>query len=333
MTAEEVSEARGPEASEPEATVPDASVPVASPAPASPPNSRPVWRERSRLVRAWRLFVTRRPRTFTEKVRYKMLRDRRPLVITFADKAAVREYVTSTIGAQYLPVAYAITADPRDLLTLDLPEAYVVKPTHGSGVAVVVSPRASPDATLPTDPGSWVYRHVLPAAVDRTHLAWLAEGWIAQLYGQGPNREWAYGHVPRQVIVEELLTGEDGGIPDDLKFFVFHGSCRYIEVDAGRFGQRTQDFFDRDWNHLALSGGPAWADPSHPRPAGLDAMIALAERLAAETDFVRVDLYNLPDRVVFGELTSYPAGGTSPFEPRRFNAEFGAHWSVPKRYR
>lgn len=307
--------------------------PPHSPAAKETLGQRPPWWERSRLVRGWRLWVARRPRTFTEKVRYKMLRDRRPLLACFADKAAVREYVAASIGAQFLPVAYAVTADPRDLLTLDLPEAYVVKPTHGSGAAVVVSEAASADTTLPTDPGSWEYRHVRPEALDRRHLAWLAEGWTLQLYGQGPNREWAYGQVPRQIIVEELLTGPDGDIPDDLKFFVFHGTCHYIQLDSGRFGRRTQDFFGADWSHLPLSGGPPWAVPRPPRPAKLETMIALAERLGSDTDFVRVDLYDLGDRIVFGELTSYPAGGHSPFDPIRFDAEFGAHWRVPKRYR
>ncbi|MBN9099980.1 MAG: hypothetical protein J0I49_17980 [Pseudonocardia sp.] len=38
-------------------------------------------------------------------------------------------------------------------------------------------------------------------------------------------------------------------------------------------------------------------------------MIQVAERLGAGTDFVRVDLYDIDGRVVFGELTSFPAGG------------------------
>jgi hypothetical protein len=290
------------------------------------------WRHRSRLVRAWRLFRTRRPRTFRQKVRYKMLRDRRQLVVTFADKAAVREYVTSTIGERYLPDAYVITSDPRELLTAALPENYVLKPTHGSGAAIVVSPLAAANSWVPTDPGSWAYSHVRPDVADRHQLSRLAEGWVSQLYGRGPNHEWVYGRVPRQVIAEELLTGPDGGIPDDYKFFVFHGRCHYIQVDVGRFDQRTQDFFDPNWTHLPLSGGPAWAEPEVARPKRLEEMIAIAERLGAETDFVRVDLYNLGDRIVFGELTSYPAGGNSPFEPERFNEEFGSHWTVPKRY-
>ncbi|WP_285043282.1 ATP-grasp fold amidoligase family protein [Plantibacter sp. LMC-P-059a] len=301
---------------------------------AAPTGSSSVrWRERSALVLAARRWRTRRPQTFREKVRYKMLRDRRPMIVTFADKAAVREYVASRIGSSALPQAYGVLDDPRALRELDLPASYVVKPTHGSGAAIVVSPAASPDTRLPTEPGSWVYRHVRPEAVTREALVSIADGWVAQLYGQGPNREWVYGQVPRRIIVEELLTGPDGGIPDDYKLFVFHGRCRYIQVDAGRFGRRTQDFFRPDWSHLPMSGGPPWADPEPQAPQRLDEMIRMAERLAEGTDFVRVDLYDLGDRIVFGELTSYPAGGDSPFDPESYNAEFGSWWTVPRRYR
>lgn len=283
-----------------------------------------------RRVRLWR---TRRPRTFREKVRYKMLRDHRPLVVTFADKAAVRDYVTTVIGAQYLPRVYAILDDPAALREVRLPDSYVVKPTHGSGAAIIVSGHAPKDARLPTVPRSWEYRHVRPESAPREDVISIAQGWVAQLYGQGPNREWVYGQMPRRIIVEEMLTGADGGVPDDYKFFVFHGRCAFIEVDSGRFGPRTQDFFRPDWEHLPLSGGAPWADPSPVRPARLSEMIDLAERLGADTDFVRVDLYDVAGRIVFGELTSFPAGGDSPFDPESFNEDFGRPWTVPRRYR
>jgi hypothetical protein len=276
---------------------------------------------------------TRRPETFNEKVRYKMLRDHRPLLVTFADKAAVRDYVTALGGARYLPRAYAILSDSSDLAALDLPDAYVVKPTHGCGAVVVVSPAAPAEARLPAPGAGWVYCHVRPGAVDGRRLAALGREWLDQLYGQGPNKEWAYGMVPRRVIVEELLVGPDGGIPEDYKLFVFHRQVRFIQVDAGRFGGRTQDFYTADWERLDLSGGPAWAPQPPSRPERLDEMIALAETLGAGTDFVRVDLYSLPDRIVFGELTSYPAGGDSPFYPASYNLEFGRFWTVPRKYR
>lgn len=294
---------------------------------------RPKWRERSLLVRWIRLRRTRRPRTFREKVRYKMLRDRRPLIVTFADKSAVRDYVASRVGSGYLPTAFAIVDDPQELVRSSLPAAYVVKPTHGSGAAIVVSGHAPAEATLPPAEWGWTYCHVRPATVTVEALAEIGRHWLAKVYGQGPNREWAYTRIRPRVIVEEMLAGPDGAIPDDYKFFVFHGTCHFIQVDAGRFGGRTQDFYRPDWEHLAMSGGPAWADPPRARPERLVEMIAVAEKLGAETDFVRVDLYDLPDRIVFGELTSYPAGGDSPFDPERFNTEFGRPWTVPQVYR
>lgn len=262
-----------------------------------------------------------------------MLRDHRRLLVTFADKSAVREHVSALGCGGYLPEAVAVLSDPTGLTTLDLPDAYVVKPTHGSGAVVVVSPAAPGENRLPGPGGAWVYCQVRPEVVDRQRLVALGAEWLDQLYGQGPNREWAYGPVPRQILVEELLVGPDGGIPDDYKLFVFHQQVRFIQVDTGRFGSRTQDFYSPGWEHLDLSGGPAWAPSPQPEPERLDELITLAQTLSAGTDFVRVDLYVLPDRIVFGELTSYPAGGHSPFYPGRWNLEFGRHWKVPQTYR
>jgi hypothetical protein len=320
----------------PQATDPQA-VESRDAAPSTPATARelprPRWRGRSRLVRLVRLWRTRRPRTFTEKVRYKMMRDHRPLLVTFADKAAVRDHVSARGHGDLLPVAYAILDDPEALLDLDLPAAFVVKPTHGSGAAIVVSSAARDDARLPRPEWGWVYAHVRPENADRRVLRDIAAGWRGKLYGRGPNEEWAYSRITPRIIVEEALAAPGGGIPDDYKFFVFHGVCRYIQVDSGRFDTRTQDFHLPDWTHIPLSGGPSWAEPPHPEPARLREMVTIAETLAAGTDFVRVDLYLLADRIVFGELTSYPAGGHSPFHPESYDAEFGAHWTVPRRYR
>jgi hypothetical protein len=290
------------------------------------------WRERSAVVRCWRLMVTTRPRTFTEKVRYKMLRDHRDLMITFADKAAVRGYIARTVGEHYLPGLIAVVDSPAELSGLGLPAEYVVKPTHGSGAVVVVSDRADPGSMLPDVNACWSYSHVCPEHAHRELLVDIAAFWADQLYGQGPNKEWAYGHVPRRILVEELLIGDRGDIPDDYKLFVFHGRCEFVQVDSGRFGRRTQDFYRRDWTHLPLSGGPPHADPQPDAPRCLTEMIEVAERLSLPTDFLRVDLYVVGDRIVVGELTSYPAGGNSPFDPPSFDREFGRTWTVPTKY-
>ena len=61
-------------------------------------------------------------------------------------------------------------------------------------------------------------------------------------------------------------------------------------------------------------------------------MIEIAERLGVGIDFVRVDLYALPERIVCGELTNYPLAGTGWFDPPEFDRRLGAFWTVPRRY-
>jgi hypothetical protein len=271
--------------------------------------------------------------TFNEKVRYKMLRDRRMLLVTFTDKVAVRDYVAAVVGERYLPRSYGVLSDPAELWTLELPKSFVVKPTHGSGAVVAVHPDAPMDATLPSPDEHWACTRVRPDALDRQSFENLARSWLRRRYGNGINGEWAYNFVPPRLLVEEHLSGPGGDIPADYKFFVFHGRCRYVQVITARFGPQTEDFFLPDWQHLPLRANALRAaDPVPARPDRLEEMISVAERLGRDTDFVRVDLYALADRIVFGELTNYPAAGHCPFSPERFDAEFGAHWKVPKRY-
>jgi len=59
-------------------------------------------------------------------------------------------------------------------------------------------------------------------------------------------------------------------------------------------------------------------------------MLGLASELGAGLDFVRVDLYDLPGRIVFGELTGSPGGGAIPLRPRSYDYEFGSCWTLPR---
>ena len=45
--------------------------------------------------------------------------------------------------------------------------------------------------------------------------------------------------------------------------------------------------------------------------------------------FVRVDLYDLENRVLFGELTNYPGGLEAGLYPQEWDATFGSDWRLP----
>jgi hypothetical protein len=264
---------------------------------------------------------------------YKMLRDHRPLLTTFSDKIAVRDYVESKVGAHALPGLHAVVDDPRDLVLADLPQEFVVKAAHSSGGVVVVTNGAPTTAELPELGAGWTHSTVRRENVDRDRLIRLCDAWLAGEYGGGRYHEWSYVNVPRRILVEEFLRDDNGAIPADFKFFVFHGRCRLVQVDTGRYGRHRQNFFTREWEPVAVELVAPPAPEPPPRPETLDVMVEMAERLAVETDFVRVDLYEIGARVVFGELTSFPQGGKYRFHPDSFESEFGSWWDPPRSYR
>jgi len=57
-------------------------------------------------------------------------------------------------------------------------------------------------------------------------------------------------------------------------------------------------------------------------------MLGAASTLAADFDFVRVDLYNIRGQVRFGEITFTPTAGLLPLQPAAWDLILGQQWKV-----
>ncbi|MGH2471045.1 MAG: ATP-grasp fold amidoligase family protein [Candidatus Limnocylindria bacterium] len=266
-----------------------------------------------RYVRHFRrLPRLRRPRTFTDNVLVKLLFDRDPKLILFADKFAVRGYVAKKLGGeQNLTTLYAVVDRPEEIGGLSLPDRFIMKPNHLSGRVKVVKDLA---------------------AIERTDLEALAAGWFRQNLGF-ERGEWAYRDIRPQVLFEELLEFE-GQPPSDYRFYCFNGEPRLLGVTRDHLGpDPTRTFYDVEFKvlpvrlvgstsrHVAVDGEP---------PPNYREMLEITRKLSAGTDFLRVDLYNLGGRIVFGELTNYPAGGLRSFDPPSFDQTLGSYWTRQK---
>jgi hypothetical protein len=284
--------------------------------------------------------ASRDARTYNEKVLRKMAYDRNPMLVLFADKVAVRQYVSSTVGPEYLAEAYAIAKRAGDVDWGDLPREYAAKVNHASGGVILVSDRADPSRELPA-PGSrtgFTRIVVHPDRADPARLSDLLEHWLSLEFSWGPGGrpEWAYQHVPRRILVEELLPFPAGEAPPpDYKCYVFNGRCRVIRVLTRTIDGHEWDFsgdvpMTPDWRRLPVTLDPhdpvPWAPTPDP-PARLEELVRVAEALGAPVDFVRVDLYAIGERIVFGELTNYPSAATNRFEPDGVDLEWGAYWT------
>ena len=82
------------------------------------------------------------PRSFNEKLCWRKIYDRNPLFPIIVDKIAVRKYVVERVGTEravelLIPLFFE-TQNPATIPFQLLPDEYVVKANHGSGMNLII---------------------------------------------------------------------------------------------------------------------------------------------------------------------------------------------------
>jgi len=278
-----------------------------------------------------------RGRTFNQKIAFKAAFDRREALTIFADKISARDYVARKVGTRYLAQAYVTTSRP-ELIDWDaIPSEFAMKANHGSGWNLIVSKSADKTVKLPDEPDfvTTSTLRVHPKNFDRQAAVNLANNWLKQSFwwyvGAPRIPEWAYKNIKPGILIEELLLEETQKPATDYKFHVFNGRCEYVNVinrqhrdeETGKI-RVSSNVMNSSWEpvELVLNGNfPARQVPN--RPGNFAEMLEVAEKLSSEIDYVRVDLYNLGGRIIFGELTNYPSAANNSFVPESFNLAWG----------
>lgn len=226
------------------------------------------------------------PKTYTEKLQWLKLNDRNPVYNKYADKYAVRSHIAQTIGEQYLIPLIGVFDSAEDIKWDLLPDKFVLKCTHGSGMNIICTDKSRLD---------------IKASAARL------KKWMKQNF-YWPGREWPYKNVKPRIICEEFLSS-NGNIPEDYKVMCFHGKAKLIQVHLNRFGDKhTCDYYDTDWNKTDIADEPN-SDIVLAKPKLLDKMIELSEILSKNICHVRIDWYIVGDKLFFGEITLYDGSG------------------------
>ena len=246
------------------------------------------------------------PQSFNEKLIYDKLNNRPDLYPIITDKYKARLYVENKIGAEYLiPLIGAYDELNMDVLG-SITEKCIIKTNHGSHQHFIIN-----------DPQSIDYKLIISES-----NKWLNNKYRFQALA------WFVQKIPRKIVIEKLMVDEEGKVPFDYKFFVFSGKVKFIQVDADRFSGHHRILYDKNWNkinvdYLVDSGGKNVVSP-----VNLNLMISLAEKLGANFNFMRVDLYDNNGKVYFGELTPYPSAGYGPFKPTSYDIDLGDEFKI-----
>ena len=251
------------------------------------------------------------PVSFNEKLQWMKLNDRNPMYSRLVDKYSVREYVSETIGAEYLiPLVGGPWDSFEEIDFVELPNQFVIKCTHDSGGLVICRDKHTFNVEKAKKKIDSCLKHNF-------------------YYGQ---REWPYKNIKPRIIAEEYKEDPYDLELRDYKFFCFNGECKALFIATDRSSNTCEtkfDFFDSDFNHLPFTNGhPNASTPPH-KPLCFEEMKALARALSEGIPQVRVDFYEVEGRVYFGEMTFFHWSGLTPFEPYEWDKLFGSWVELP----
>lgn len=253
------------------------------------------------------------PQTFSEKLQWLKLYDRRPEYTRMVDKYEAKEYVASLIGEEYIIPTLGVWDRFEDIDFSALPDRFVLKCTHNSGGVVICKDKAK----------------LNPEEIGPKFTRQLGKNYYTN------NREWPYKNVKPRIIAEEYMEDDEGsGELTDYKLHFFSGTCKAILVARDRFapGGLKKDFYSENWEHYDFTRGDSPnAEKREPRPVQLDQMIALGEKLAGDYPFMRTDFYVIRGKVYFGEITFFPSSGTMRFHPDSWDKTFGDWITLPEK--
>lgn len=242
-----------------------------------------------------RAFDLNNPKTFTEKLNWLKIYDATPIKSRLADKYLVRRWVADKIGEEYLIPLLGVWDNFDDIDFDDLPDQFVLKCNHGSGMNIIVRDKKTFNKQN---------------AREKIN-AWLAFDFSTLFL------ELHYTRINRKIIAEKFMA--NGNLPDidNYKFWCFNGEPLFCGYDSGRtadgnIANLRIDYFDMDWKPNGFENGehPRSDHPEKiPRPKKFKLMKKFAAILAEGFSFVRVDFYEIDGRVYFGEMTFTPGAG------------------------
>lgn len=252
------------------------------------------------------------PVRYTEKLQWYKLYYRDPLMAQCADKYTVHKYVKSRGLGSILNELYGVYDSINDIDFDKLPNEFVLKRTNGGG---------GNDIIICNDKSKFDIKKALEKMNNWT-----------KINKNGGGREWVYYKVKPRIIAEKLISAYDNDLVD-YKFFCFNGKpyCLYI-INGRKLGEEIKlGIFDLKYNQL-----PYFRDDEKKilkcpkKPRNFDEMVNIAKYLSEDFPHVRVDLYNVHEKVIFGELTFFDGSGYQSYEPDEFDFILGEQFKLPQ---
>lgn len=253
------------------------------------------------------------PKTFQEKLQWIKLNDRKDIYHQMVDKYDAKKFIAERVGEEYVIPTLGIWDKFEDINFDSLPNQFIIKNTYDSGTYFICKDKSKLD-------------------ISEVRKRLMIDDHSRKVDYYVFSREWPYKGLKHRIIAEPLIA-----TPETLreyKFFCFNGEPKFYQTCYDRnndLGGAILNFYDIKGCKIDLQD--AWharhSDVEIPIPTNLQKMVDLAKTISSCTYFLRVDFFELDDKVYCGEFTFFENGGWCKFTPEKYNRILGDWIKLP----
>lgn len=259
------------------------------------------------MLRMQRILHLNKPVTYNEKLQWLKINDRKPEYSDYVDKYLVKRIVADKLESnEYVIPTLAVWNSIEEIDIESLPNKFVIKCTHDSGGLVICKDKSKLDIEA--------MKEKLQRCLKKNY------------YYQ--NREWPYKNVVPRIIAEPYIEEHQYGELKDFKFFCFDGEVRALFVASDRPDDTKFDYFDSDFNRLEVRQHYPNSNYDIKKPECFEEMKKIAETLSRGIKHVRIDLYDVDGKPMFGEMTFFHFSGMERFFPDEYDYLWGEYIDI-----
>ena len=226
--------------------------------------------------------------TIQDKLNYLLIHEKPEYKSKIVDKILLHKYSKKILGKDICVPILKIYNSSEEINLDELPEKFVLKCNHGSAMNILCNNKSK---------------------LNLKFVKKKLDYWLKMNYGLR-NFEYQYINIKRKIFAEKYLVDNI----NDYKFYCFNGVPKFVRVQKllPDNSAKVNNYYNLDWtlneietgidNHFVRRPDIIFDKPKH-----LDLMIKYAKKLSSKFVFVRVDFYEINDKVYLGEMTFSPS--------------------------
>ena len=235
------------------------------------------------------------PKTIQEKLRWLNIYDipwsdeySMPLKSVCTDKLIMKKYIQNILGEDVSVPTLFVYNNINEIEWDKLPNKFIIKCNHDSGSTIVCKDKSK---------------------FDKANCILKLNKWMSMDFAFRNGFESHYHWIDRKIIVEELL--EDENQKDslyDYKFWCFNGEPKFFTINDGH-GHGNINHYKMDkspYKEIERVDIKPDYSKNYKIPYNFDLMVKYSKKLSKLFKFVRVDFYEVNNKVYLGELTFTP---------------------------